>query len=55
MSVWSEYSHQEIMSMHGVELEDKEIDDEDFPPETYEKEEEPLTLESLGMNWRDFF
>lgn len=58
MSCWSEYSHKEIMSMYGVEPEDKnEIDDENFEPETYEEEEqdEPLTLESLGMSWRDFY
>lgn len=57
MRCWSEYSRTEIMSMYGVELEDKceELEEEDFSPETYEEEEEPLTLESLGMSWRDFF
>lgn len=58
MSVWSEYSRTEILSMHGIEPEDKfDEDDDDIDLETYEEEEkeEPLTLESLGMTWRDFY
>jgi hypothetical protein len=54
---WGQWSHAEIMSMHGVELEDEE-DDTDL-----EQDEDDTNLEQdccgncmdcLGLSWRDF-
>jgi hypothetical protein len=59
MNCWSEYSPIEIASMHGMEREYKEKDMEAIEycdqEECVEEKEEPISLESLGMSWRDFY
>jgi len=37
---WDQWSHSEIMSMHGVELDDCHDEDDDFDHDDCEKEEE---------------
>jgi hypothetical protein len=52
---WNQFSHREIMSMHGVELTD--FHDEDFEEEELEPEEDCCCancMDCLGMSWRDF-
>lgn len=54
---WSQWSHAEIMSMHGVELDDDEVDTD------LEHDEDDINVEQhccgncmdcLGLSWRDF-
>jgi hypothetical protein len=53
---WNQWSHAEVMSMHGLELDEIGID-------LCQDEEETevtdnclgISLDSLGMSWRDFF
>lgn len=60
---WSQFSHGELMSMQGVEIDDPDYDndDEDFDDdETREDDEEEgcscgnVCMDCLGMSWRDF-
>lgn len=59
-SYWSQWSSEEIDSMHGIEPEDcrdeEELDPSDYMDEQEDDEEydEPVSMESLGMSWRDF-
>lgn len=49
---WAQYSHTEIMSMHGVELDDCHDDDDedyDFSPDEDEEQEEGCCC-SMGCN-----
>lgn len=62
-SYWSQWSKQELDSMHGIEPEDYEDEDEDFD-ETEDEEEECTCccaknpcgncMDCLGMSWSDF-
>ena len=63
---WREYSHAEIMSMHGVEIDDPEHDtDLDQDEDDTDLEQEPSyccsrspcgnCMDCLGMSWSDFF
>jgi len=55
---WSQWSHAEIMSMHGDELDDDEVDTD------LEHDEDDTNMEQihccgncmdcLGLSWRDF-
>ena len=49
---WAQYSHAEIMSMHGVELDDCHDDDEDydFSPDDEDEEQEEGCCCSMGCN-----
>lgn len=54
---WSQWSHSEIMSMHGVELDDRHDDDDDYDREDEEPVEEGCCsgcMNCLGLSWRDF-
>lgn len=56
---WSQWSREELDSMHGIEpsdYRDDELDPSDYMDDEDHDDEhdEPLTLESLGMSWRDF-
>lgn len=58
---WSQWSHAEIMSMHGVELDD-EVDtdllkNDDEADDTNVVEQEHCCgncMDDLGLSWRDF-
>jgi hypothetical protein len=59
---WTQWSHAELMSMHGVEVDTYE--DEDQNDYHYDRNEEEKELEGqeccsgcmycLGFSWRDF-
>lgn len=60
---WSQWSSEELDSMHGIEPEDYRNDEEDIDPSDYMDEEEcdedeeygePVSMDSLGMSWSDF-
>lgn len=54
---WSQWSHSELMSMHGVELDDCHDDDHDDYHDDSEAAEEHCCsgcMECLGLSWRDF-
>ena len=54
-SYWDQFSHIEIMSMHGIELE--EIDNDiDFYHEEEEEEENYCSdsMEDLGLSYSEF-
>jgi len=54
---WSQYSHAEIMSLHGLEVEEVETDlyqDEDGT-DSYQKGCNCLNcMDCLGLSWKDF-
>jgi hypothetical protein len=64
---WSQWSHSELMSMQGVEIDDPAHDDADLEQEDddTESEQEPSyccarspcgnCMDCLGMSWRDFY
>ena len=59
---WSQFSHAELMSMHGVELDDYQDDDHDdyhFDRVSDEEQEEEEgccsgCMDCLGLSWSDF-
>jgi hypothetical protein len=52
---WGQWSHAEIMSMHGVEEdEDYDTDLEQDEDDTDLEQDEGDTMEDLGLSWRDF-
>ena len=55
---WAQYSHSEIMSMHGVEIDDPEYnesdDDVDYEPKEKYRCDCSNCMDCLGMSWRDF-
>lgn len=58
---WRQFSHTEIISMHGVELDDYDVDldhDEyDMDSSQEEEEEEGCCsgcMDCLGLSWSDF-
>ncbi len=56
---WSQWSHAEIMSMHGVEIDDCHDDDQDDCHIDREELEEAGCcasgcMDCLGLSWRDF-
>lgn len=65
MSYWSQWSHSELMSMQGVELEDHyDCHDDDHYDVEVSQDEDDAELERqccsgcmdcLGLSWRDFY
>lgn len=52
---WAQWSHEEIQSMHGIEDNDTDLCHFETDTELCQDEEEDyLTLEMLGMSWKDF-
>ena len=59
---WSQFSKQEIDSMHGIEPEDHDDDtdmDQDEDDTNMDQEEQGCScgnvcMDCLGMSWRDF-
>ena len=57
---WDQWSHAELMSMQGVEIdEDLDHDDIDLCLDKHDidsrrNEEHEISLDSLGLSWRDF-
>lgn len=55
---WSQYSHAEIMSMHGVEIDDQDNDiDYDYDEQDETDREQGCCsgcMDCLGLSWRDF-
>jgi hypothetical protein len=59
MGCWSEYSHAEVLDMHGVDFEEYYRDDEDYDVDVEEDEEEEVhccgnCMDCLGLSERDF-
>lgn len=56
---WNQWSYSELMSMHGVEDEDCDIeechDDYDAEPRQQRGCECSNCMDCLGLSWRDFF
>lgn len=57
---WAQFSHAEIMSMHGVEVDEQDNDiDYDYEEENdTEREEQGCCsgcMDCLGLSWRDFY
>lgn len=55
---WAQWSHAEIISMHGVELDTYQNDDQDdCRDDMVEGEEQCCSgcMDCLGLSWRDFF
>ena len=56
---WNQWTHAELMSMHGVELDDQD-DDYDFSQDHDEEIEEKEgccaqgCMDCLGLSWSDF-
>lgn len=65
MSYWSQWSHSELMSMQGVELDDHcDCHDDDlYDVETCQDEDDTESeqhccsgcMDCLGLSWRDFY
>ena len=55
-SYWAQFSHDEILSMHGIEI--KEVDT-DLSHEEVDTDLKPHycgnCMKCLGMSWRDFY
>lgn len=53
---WAQWSHTELMSMQGVEIEDCHRDDNDYHDEEEAPEEHCCSgcMKCLGLSWRDF-
>ena len=57
---WAQWSHAELMSMQGVELEDyHDVDIDDMIDDEEEEKEEGCPcgshcMDCLGLSWRDF-
>lgn len=55
---WSQYSHAEIMSMHGVEIDevDTELCQDEVDTRLAQEEEGCCSgcMKCLGLSWRDF-
>ncbi len=55
---WNQWVHSELMSMHGVELDDFYADDLHDMHDQREQEEEEhccsFCMDCLGLSWRDF-
>jgi hypothetical protein len=55
---WAQWSHAEIMSMHGIEIDDyQDVDQDDCQSDSEEPEEEHCCsgcMDCLGLSWRDF-
>lgn len=57
---WNQWNYNEIMSFHGVEpcfANEDEIDPSDYEEEQEEEDDRytcRLSMENLGMSWRDF-
>ena len=60
---WSQWSHSELMSMQGVELDDSEMEQDEVDVDLDQEDEEYSgagcrgchgCMDCLGMSWRDF-
>lgn len=57
-SYWAQWSHAELMSMQGIEVDD--FQDDDLLDSTEEEKEEQKEgccsgcMECIGISWRDF-
>ena len=55
---WAQFSHQELMSLQGVELDDPDLcqDEDDAYLEQLEKEAHCCgnCMDCLGLSWSDF-
>ncbi len=56
IAYWSQWNHADIMSMHGMELNepDMSVCQDEYDIELCQEEEEGLSMKSLGLSWRDF-
>ncbi len=51
---WAQWSHEELASMQGIEEDDADLCQEEDDSDLVQEDEDYLTLEMLGMSWRDF-
>lgn len=54
---WCQFSHGEILSMHGFELDEIQYNDTEMCEDENESimcQDDRLSLDSLGMSFRDF-